>query len=101
MLSHPFMRNALIAGGAIALSSGLVGYFAVLRSQVFAGDALSHVAFTGALAAAAAGINLQLGLFSATFVVAAGMGLFGTRAVVNDVVIGSVFAWVLGIGVLF
>ena len=52
LLSHPFMRNALLAGTAIAAASGLVGYFVVLRSQVFSADALSHVAFAGALARA-------------------------------------------------
>ena len=46
------MRNAFLAGTAIAAASGLVGYFVVLRSQVFSADALSHVAFTGALARA-------------------------------------------------
>ena len=42
--------------------------------QVFAGDALSHVAFTGALGAAAAGIDIRLGLFAATIVVGGGIG---------------------------
>ena len=37
---------------------------------MFAGDALSHVAFTGVLAAAAAGIDLRLGLFASTVFVA-------------------------------
>jgi len=101
MLAHEFMRNAFLAGSSIALACGLVGYFVVLRSQVFAGDALSHVAFTGALAAAAAGIDIRLGLFLATIAVALGMGLLGERAQPDDVVIGSVFAWVLGLGVLF
>jgi ABC-type Mn2+/Zn2+ transport system permease subunit len=62
------MRNALLAGGAIAIACGLVGYFVVLRVQVFAGDALSHVAFTGALAAAALGVAA------------------GTRLMLNDAV---------------
>ncbi len=101
MLAHEFMRNALLAGTPIALACGLVGYFVVLRSQVFAGDAFSHVAFTGALAAAAAGIDIRLGLFAATIVVAAGLGLLGERSRADDVVIGSMFAWVLGLGVLF
>jgi zinc/manganese transport system permease protein len=100
MLAHEFMRNAYLAGTFVALACGLVGYFVVLRSQVFAGDALSHVAFTGALAAAAAGIDLRLGLFLATIAVAMGMGLLGSRARPDDVVIGSVFAWVLGLGAL-
>lgn len=101
MLTHEFMRNAYLAGTFVALACGLVGYFVVMRSQVFAGDALSHVAFTGALAAAAAGIDVRLGLFFATVAVAAGMGLLGDRARPDDVVIGSVFAWVLGLGALF
>ena len=101
MLAHEFMRNALLAGTFIALACGLAGYFVVLRSQVFAGDALSHVAFTGALAAAAAGIDIRLGLFAATILVAAGMGLLGERARPDDVTIGSVFVWVLGLGALF
>ncbi len=101
MFGHEFMRSAYLAGSLIAVACGLVGYFAVLRSQVFAGDALSHVAFTGALAAAAAGIDIRLGLFAATVAVAIGIGLLGERARPDDVVIGSVFAWVLGLGVLF
>jgi len=101
MLAHEFMRNAFLAGTFVALACGLIGYFVVLRGQVFAGDALSHVAFTGALAAAAAGIDIRLGLFAATVVVAVGIGGLGERARPDDVVIGSVFAWVLGLGVLF
>jgi zinc/manganese transport system permease protein len=101
MLAHEFMRNAFLAGTFVALSCGLVGYFVVLRGQVFAGDALSHVAFTGALAAAAAGVDVRLGLFVATLGVAAGMGALGRSARPDDVVIGSVFAWILGLGALF
>ncbi|HSS32966.1 MAG TPA: metal ABC transporter permease [Solirubrobacterales bacterium] len=101
MFAHEFMRNAFLAGTFVALACGLIGYFVVLRGQVFAGDALSHVAFTGALAAAAAGIDIRLGLFAATILVALGLGGLGGRARPDDVVIGSVFAWVLGLGVLF
>ena len=66
MFAHEFMRNAFLAGTFVALACGLVGCFVVLRAQVFAGDALSHVAFTGALGAAAVGIDIRLGLFAAT-----------------------------------
>jgi zinc/manganese transport system permease protein len=101
MLDYEFMRSAFLAGTPIALACGLVGYFVVLRAQVFAGDALSHVAFAGALGAAAAGIDVRLGLFTATVVIAIGMGELGDRARADDVVIGSVFAWILGLGALF
>jgi zinc/manganese transport system permease protein len=101
MLSHPFIQHALLAGTAIALLSGLVGYFVVLRGQVFAGDALSHVAYAGALGALAAGFDLRLGLFAATISVGIALGLLGGRGVADDVVIGTTFAWVLGLGVFF
>jgi zinc/manganese transport system permease protein len=101
MLEHPFLRYAFLAGTAIAIASGLTGYFVVLRGQVFTGDALSHVAFTGALAALAAGIDLLLGLYVACVVVALAMAALGSRGRPDDTVIGSVFAWILGLGALF
>jgi zinc/manganese transport system permease protein len=101
MLAHPFMAHAFLAGTAIAAACGLAGFFLVLRAQVFTGDALSHVAFTGALAALAAGIDLRLGLFAATIAVAAGLGVLGRHGRADDVVIGNVFAWILGLGVFF
>ena len=101
MFGHPFVRNAFVAGTPIAAASGVVGYFVVLRGQVFTGDALSHVAFTGALAALAFGLDARIGLFAATVVFAVGIGLLGKRGRADDVVIGSTFAWILGLGVLF
>ncbi len=99
--SQDFFHNALLAGTFIALASGLVGYFLVLRAQVFTGDALSHVAFAGAMAALAAGWDLRLGLFVGCIgggLLLAGIGRKG-RA--DDVVIGAAFAWILGLGAFF
>ena len=102
MFSHPFLRHALLGRDRHrAAACGLVGYFLVLRAQVFTGDALRHVAFTGALAALAFGIDLRLGLFAATIAVALLLGALGRRGRADDVVIGSVFAWILGLGVFF
>lgn len=101
MLSHPFLQHAVAAGTAIAVLCGLVGYFVVLRGQVFAGDALSHVAYTGALAALAAGVDLRWGLFGATIAGGVALGLLGGRGIADDVVIGTVFSWILGLGVFF
>src|SRR6266536_1984929 len=101
MLAHEFMRNALVAGTLVGLACGLVGYFVVLRAQVFAGDALSHVAFTGGLAAAVLGLNILAGVFAATILGGIVMGLLGDKARADDVTIGSLFAWTLGLGVLF
>jgi zinc/manganese transport system permease protein len=101
MFAQEFFRNALLAGTLVALACGLAGYFVVIRAQVFAGDALSHVAFTGALAAAAAGIDTRIGLFAATVGIALVIAGLGDRASADDVTIGIIFAWVLGLGVLF
>src|SRR5881392_2050252 len=98
MMHHAFFVHALLAGTGIAAAAGLAGYFLVLRAQVFSGDALSHVAFTGALAALAFGFDARLGLFIATVGVGLGLGLLGHRGRPDDVVIGSVFTWILGIG---
>jgi len=101
MFAQEFVRSAWLAGTAIALACGLVGHYVVLRAQVFAGDALTHVAFTGAIAAAAAGIDIRVGLFAATIAVALGIGALGERSAADDVTIGIVFSWILGLGVFF
>jgi zinc/manganese transport system permease protein len=113
MLSHEFMRNALLAGSFVALACGMCGWFVVLRGQVFAGDALSHVAFPGALAAAAAGVDQRVGLFAATVAVGGGIGLLGRGMLLargagaggstpaDDTAIGIVFTFILGLGLFF
>ena len=101
MFAHEFMRNALLAGTFVGVACGLVGYFVVLRAQVFAGDALSHLAFTGALGAAVLGLDIVAGLFFATIVGGIVIGALGDRARADDVAIGTFFAWTLGLGVLF
>lgn len=101
LFGPPFFQYALLAGTAIAAAAGLVGYFLVLRAQVFTGDALSHVAFTAALGSLAFGIDLRLGLFAGTIGVALLMGALGRKARADDVVVGSIFAWILGLGVFF
>lgn len=100
MFTHDFVRNAYLAGTFIALACGTVGWLVVLRAQVFAGDALSHVAFVGAIGAAVLGLDERIGLFVATVAVAVGMSALGRRGEADDTSIGIVFAWILGIGIL-
>jgi zinc/manganese transport system permease protein len=113
MFSQEFIRNALLAGTFVALACGVSGWFVVLRGQVFAGDALSHVAFPGALAAAAAGIDQRIGLVLATVIVGAAIGALGRGTVsarggrsagalpADDTAIGIVFTFILGLGLFF
>ena len=51
MFAYEFMTNAFVAAGIVAVVSGLVGYFLVMRGQTFAGHALSHIGFAGATGA--------------------------------------------------
>lgn len=102
MLAVDFMRNAFLAGSLIAVSSGLVGYYVLLRHLTFASDALSHVGFAGAMAAAFIGINPYVGLFGGSIIVGIGMGQLGRSSRRSrDVAIGTTLAWVLGLGALF
>ena len=101
LLGYDFMRHAAVAGTAIAVAAGLVGYFVVLRNQVFTSDALGHVAFTGGLGGLFLGLPLLAGVYLGTLAAALGIGSLGGRARGRDVAIGTLFAWVLGLGVLF
>jgi zinc/manganese transport system permease protein len=99
--AEAFMQHAFLAGTATALAAGLAGYFLVLRAQVFSSDALGHVAYTGALGALAFGFSPAAGLLIATIATGCAMAGLGLRARPDDVVIGSTFAWVLGLGSFF
>ena len=101
MFAHDFIAHAFLAGTAVAVVAGLVGYFVVLRNQVFVADAQSHVAYAGAMAALAFGGDVSVGLFSATVAGSVTMGALGGRSRGRDVAIGTTFAWILGLGVLF
>lgn len=103
ILSLDFMREAFLAGTVLSILAGLVGYFVVLRYQVFVVEALAHVTFTGALGAAVLGGHPLLGLFGVTTFVAIGMGILSERsqAQLRDVAVGTLLAWVLGLGALF
>ncbi len=101
MLEYDFMRNAFAAATVVALVSGMVGYFLVLRGQTFAGHALAHVGFTGATGAVLLGIAPLWGLVLLTVAAGIGMGLVGERLAERDVAIGMVLALALGFGLLF
>jgi zinc/manganese transport system permease protein len=100
MLAHAFVRDAYLAGTFVAIACGVAGWFVVLRAQVFAADALGHVAFVGAIAAVALGLDERVGLVALTLALAAAMGALGRRGRPDDTTIGIVFSWILGIGAL-
>ena len=101
ILRHDFVQNAFLAGVIVAIISGFVGYFVVLRGQAFACEALSHIGFAGALGAALVGVSSLEGMFVFTLLAAIGMGALGKRLSGRDIEVGMVLSFVLGLGVLF
>lgn len=101
MLDYDFMRHAFAAAGIVAVVSGIVGFFLVLRGQTFAGHALSHVGFAGATGAILVGASPLTGLVVFTLAAGMGMGALGDRLSGRDVAIGVVLSLSLGLGLLF
>jgi len=101
MWQYPFMQHAFEAGTIVAIIAGIVGYFVVLRRSSFAAHALSHVGFSGAAAAVLFGADPVIGLLLFTSGGGIAMAILGRKATSRDVQIGTVLAFMLGLGVLF
>jgi zinc/manganese transport system permease protein len=103
LLAYHFMVNALLAGTAVAVGAGLLGWFMVLRRQTFAGHALANVAFPGAAAAAWAGIAVGWGYFGACVIAALVIAATGRggRLQQESAATGTVLAFALAAGLLF
>jgi len=101
MFTYEFMTNAFVAAGIVAVVSGLVGYFLVMRGQTFAGHALSHIGFAGATGAGLIGLAPLWGLLAFTLAAGIVMGTLSERISNRDVAIGVVLALALGFGLLF
>jgi len=93
---------ALLAGGVVALVSGIVGTFTVMRGQSYAGHALGDISATGGSASFLIGISPLWG-FAGTSVVAAGiMDMIGVRRPRGrDLATGIVRGAGLGLAALF
>jgi zinc/manganese transport system permease protein len=101
MLEYDFMRHAFAAAGIVAILSGLVGYFLVLRGQAFAGHALSHVGFAGATGAILIGASPLAGMLAVTTLGGVLMGALGEKLAERDIAIGVILTLSLGLGLLF
>ena len=95
------MRHALIGGTLVAIASGLIGYFVVIRRDAFAAHALAHIGFPGATGAVLLGVPVTLGL--AVFCIAGGLaiGALGKRVDRREIATGTVLAFATSLGVLF
>lgn len=101
MFAYDFVINAFIAAGIVAVMAGIVGFFLVLRSQTFAGHALSHVGFAGATGAVLIGVSPLWGMVIFTIGAGIAMAALGERVSARDVAIGIILSLSLGLGLLF
>ena len=101
IFQYQFMQHAIEAGTVVAIVAGIVGYFVVLRRSSFAAHALSHIGFAGAAGAVLFAVSPVYGLLLFTGVGGSAMAVLSPRAANRDVHIGTVLAFMLGLGVLF
>lgn len=101
LLHYDFMWHAALAGLCIAVLTGVVGYFVVLRQVSFAAHALSHIGFAGACAGILLSLNPLAGQLLLTLVAAIAMAWMPSHLARKDTVIGLVLAFALGLGSLF
>jgi zinc/manganese transport system permease protein len=110
LLSYHFMLNALRAGTVVAVVSGAIGYFMVLRRQSFVGHTLAVIGFPGAAGAVWLGVSTQFGYFgfclTGALIIAAlpgagrataGLGASGEESAI----IGTVQGFAVACGFLF
>lgn len=101
VISSDFMRTAFTAGTLVAVASGLIGYFVIVRGSMFASHALAHIGFPGATGAALVGTSVMTGLVAFTVIGAVVIGLLGKRASDREIATGTVLAFATALGVLF
>ena len=96
------VRTALLVGAVVAITSGVIGVFTVIRGQSFAGHALADDSLTGGSGAFLIGFNQFWGFLIAG-IVAAGMmeGIGVQRRRGRDVATGVVLGAGLGAAALF
>lgn len=96
------VRTALLVGAVVAVTSGVIGVFTVIRGQSFAGHSLSDVATTGGAGAFLAGVNQFWGFLAMGAVAALLMeGIGAQRRRGRDVATGVVLGGGLGLAALF
>jgi manganese/iron transport system permease protein len=99
-LAYPFFVRALIASTIVGLVCAVVGSYLVLRGLAFMGDALSHAAFPGVVAAYLLGIPFYLGAAIAAVGTALAIGWVTRRGHLRgDTAIGVLFAAMFALGI--
>jgi manganese/iron transport system permease protein len=100
-LSHGFFVRALVAGALVGTVCAVVGTYVVLKGLAFIGDAISHAAFPGVVAAFIVQGPYLIGAAIAAVATAIGIGYVTRRAGIRaDTAIGVLFAGTFALGIL-
>jgi zinc/manganese transport system permease protein len=96
------VQVALVTGGLVAVVSGIIGSFAVIRGQSYAGHALADISVTGGSASFLVGVSPLWGLVGVGVVAAGIMDMIGIRRPRGrDLATGIVRGAGLGLAALF
>lgn len=96
------VQVALVTGGVVAVVSGMVGTFAVLRGQSYAGHALADISVTGGSGSFLVGVSPLWGFVGVSVLAAAVMDMIGVqRPRGRDLATGIVRGAGLGLAALF
>lgn len=99
-LGYEFFVRALAASAMVGLVCAVVGTYMVLRGLAFMGDALSHAAFPGVVAAYLIGAPFYIGATIAAVGTALAIGWITRRGRLRgDTTIGVLFAGMFAFGV--
>jgi zinc/manganese transport system permease protein len=96
------VQTALLVGGIVAVVSGIVGTFTVMRGQSFAGHSLADIGTAGGSAAFLLGISPLFGFVAMNLMAAGVMESIGIRRPRGrDLATGIVLGAALGLAALF
>lgn len=99
-LTYPFFLRALAASALVSVVTAVVGTYVVLRGIAFLGDAISHAAFPGVVAAYMLSIPYYFGAAVAAVATALAIGYVTKRGELRqDTAIGVLFAGAFALGV--
>jgi len=99
-LAYEFFLRALAASAVVGLVCAVVGTYMVLRGLAFMGDALSHAAFPGVVAAYLLGAPFYIGATVAAVGTSLAIGWITRHGRIRgDTAIGVLFAGMFALGV--
>ena len=100
-LRYPFMQDALLVGGVIAVMCAILSCFLILKGWSLMGDAISHAVLPGIVIAYLLGIPLAIGAFLSGLFCAVGTGFIKQHSSIKeDTVMGVVFTGMFAVGLV-